>query len=446
MRHVNIAITIVFLAACGGTSAQGNIQPMATPSPPPNAFVSDTPTVLATATRTSILPTETPNLLTGTPHPSPTPRRNTPLESGTGILLTSIQMFDSQAGWGFDSDYHILRTSNGGKTWQDVTPPSGHYSSSGFFALDAETAWATVTIGVYSHPTVVYVWHTRDGGSTWTRSQEVRLDLDEHGEPYSSEFFLPQGMQFIDRQTGWLLSVVSYETDTVGSLFFQTTDGGKTWRTLNSQIGLPDDCIAIGFAFVDSQTGWAGGNCFTPGLALTPMQSIFDEDAWFLGKTLDGGTSFEELTMVPVPAALREAGMLTARGNCGELRLLPIGDDMIGIEWGCSIFPSLKPEHRFFTFSSDGGQTWTSWKSTGNEFFLDANHGWRLLSPGELQETTDGGSTWITIKHVTWEDAQFDFVSELEGWAIASIGRTRILLYSTNGGRTWADLHPLIGP
>lgn len=86
MRRVNIAITIVFLAACGGINAQGNVEPMATSSLPPNAFVSDTPTALATATKTSILPTETPNLLTGTPHPSPTPRRNnTPLESGRGF-------------------------------------------------------------------------------------------------------------------------------------------------------------------------------------------------------------------------------------------------------------------------------------------------------------------------------------------------------------------------
>jgi photosystem II stability/assembly factor-like uncharacterized protein len=442
MKYALVALTILFLVACGGTQESRT----KTSSPEPFSVISKTPTVFASATHTPIPITKTPNSLTGTPHPSPTPRLNTPLEPGTGMLLTSIQMFDSQTGWGFDSDYHILRTRDGGKTWQDVTPPSGYYSSSGFFALDAHKAWATFTIGLYSNPRAAHVWRTENGGDTWARSQEIDLDLDERGEPYASEFYLPQGMQFIDRQTGWLLSAVSYKMNSVGSLFFQTTDGGNTWRTINSQIGLPDDCIAIGFAFVDPQAGWAGGHCFIQKPVFTPMQSMFAEGGWFLGKTLDGGRSFEERTILPVPAELREAGMLAASGNCGELRLLPIGDDMVGIEWGCSIFPSLKPEHRFFTFSSDGGQTWTSWKSTGNEFFLNANHGWRLFSPGELQQTTDGGSNWITIKHVTWEDAKFDFVSEQEGWAIASIGQARILLYSVNGGRTWADLHPIIGP
>jgi photosystem II stability/assembly factor-like uncharacterized protein len=442
MKYAVAVLTILFLAACGGTQESRT----KTASPEPFSVISNTPTVFASATHTPIPITKTPNSLTGTPHPSPTPRLNTPLESGTGILLTSIQMFDSQNGWGFDSDYHILRTRNGGKTWQDVTPPSGYYSPSGFFALDADTAWATFTVGLYLNPQTAYVWHTEDGGDTWTRSQELRLDLDEQGEPYPSEFYLPQGMQFIDQQTGWLLAAVSYNMNSARPLFFRTTDGGDTWKAINSRIGFPDACIGVGFVFIDAHTGWLGGNCFSRGVVFTPMQSIFAEDSWSVKKTVDGGSTYEERTMMPAPAELQQPNVLETEGNCGEIRLLPIDEDVLGIEWGCSIFTPLGPDYRYFSLSSNGGRTWTSWKSTGNEFFLNATYGWRLLPPGEIQQTTDGGLNWLTIKFVTWEDAKFDFVSEQEGWAVASIGRARILLHSINGGRTWADLHPLIGP
>lgn len=353
MKYAVAALTILFLAACGGT------QESLTKTSSPEAFsvISDTPTVFASATHTPIPITKTPNPLTGTPHPSPTPRLNTPLESGTGILLTSLRMFDSQNGWGFDSNYHILRTRNGGRTWQDVTPPSGYYSPNGFFALDAETAWATFTIGLYTNPQTAYVWRTEDGGGTWTRSQEINLDLDEQGEPYSSEFYLPQGMQFIDRQTGWLLADVSYNMNSARPLFFHTMDGGHTWRAINSRIGFRDACIAVGFVFIDARTGWAGGNCFSRGVVFGPMQSIFAETSWSVGKTVDGGRTYEERTMMPAPAELRQPDVLAAEGNCGEIRLLPIDQDALGIEWGCSIFTALKPDYRYFALSANGGRT-----------------------------------------------------------------------------------------
>jgi hypothetical protein len=147
-----------------------------------------------------------------------------------------------------------------------------------------------------------------------------------------------------------------------------------------------------------------------------------------------------------LPAELRQPEVLAADGNCGEIRFVSVAKNVIGIEWACSIFTPLKPDYRYFAITSDRGQTWLSWKATGNEFFLDAKLGWRLFSPGELQQTTDGGLNWDTIKIVTWDDAQFDFVNEQEGWAIVSSGRAMAFLRTDNGGRTWAELNPIVGP
>lgn len=445
MKPAVVVLIVLYLAGCNAIEVPGDTEPVATQSLAPYALVSNTPTVFVTATETSIPFTETPGPLTGTPVPSATPRMNVPLKSGTGILLTWIQMFDLQNGWGFDSDHHILRTHNGGKTWQDVTPPLGYYDPTGFFAIDAETAWATFTIGLYSSPATAHVWHTVDGGQTWTSSQEFRLDVDQYGEPYPSEFYVPQQMQFIDRQTGWLSAAVSYNMNAARPLLFHTTDGGETWQTVNSRIELPNNCLGVGFVFIDSQTGWMGGNCFVQQIVSNKISFFVLPDGWGIYKTLDGGSSYEQKTFLPIPEEFQQLNLLQQEGNCGEIRLESFAEDVIGIEWGCSIFTPLGPDFRYFAFSGDNGQTWASWKSTGNEFFLDADHGWRLLSSGELQQTTDSGANWITIKNVTWDDAEFDFVSEQEGWAIVSTQYAKLLLYTANGGKTWQDLHPLIG-
>jgi photosystem II stability/assembly factor-like uncharacterized protein len=314
------------------------------------------------------------------------------------------------------------------------------------FALDAETAWATQTVGLYLSPPTAIVWRTADGGQTWESSEEFRLDLDQYGEPYSYGFYLPYGMQFIDRERGWLLAAVSYDMDSAGSLFFHTLDGGKTWMTINSRMEFPGSCIAVGFVFIDSQTGWAGGNCFAWGAVDHKISHFVLPDGWGIYKTIDGGRSYEQKTFMPMPEEFQQPDLLERNGHCGEIRIESFAADMIGIEWGCSIFTSLRPDYRYFALSSDNGQTWVSWKSAGDEFFLDARYGWRLLSPGELQQTTDGGVNWLTIKYVTWDNARFDFVSEQEGWAIASVGQARAFLQTVNGGQTWSDLHPRIGP
>jgi hypothetical protein len=120
------------------------------------------------------------------------------LQTGSPIQLRStiapsLKMIDTQIGWAVQHKYpselrpgyqmevsypwqpegYILRTMDGGKTWRNVTPPTGAYSAGGFFALDANHAWASESVPCCTDITTTRVWHTRDGGRTWQPGQPL---------------------------------------------------------------------------------------------------------------------------------------------------------------------------------------------------------------------------------------------------------------------------------
>ena len=99
----------------------------------------------------------------------------------------------------------------------------------------------------------------------------------------------------------------------------------------------------------------------------------------------------------------------------------------------------------YYYLSLDDGQSWHSWLSTENEYFINTITGWRLYSTGkgqasQLQQTIDGGQTWTTIKTVAWQTAQFDFANERVGWAIVTNGDVTALVHTSDGGRSWVEI------
>jgi photosystem II stability/assembly factor-like uncharacterized protein len=56
----------------------------------------------------------------------------------------------------------------------------------------------------------------------------------------------------------------------------------------------------------------------------------------------------------------------------------------------------------------------------------------------------DNGRNWSTIYRVAWEDAIFNLISEHKGWALVSIGEENSLVLTTDDGKTWILLDPII--
>jgi photosystem II stability/assembly factor-like uncharacterized protein len=442
MKKFYVILLALWIAACSAIPA--------TQSPFTEAFPSPalTPTITVT-------PPFTPSpYVTLPPQLQPTLIIPT-LQAGSPVKLLSIQMIDAQTGWAihtepsevlrpeFRTEYpwplegYILRTVDGGKIWQNAGPPTGAYSPGGFFALDANTAWASDNSHGSTSGAPTLLWHTRDGGRTWEASQPLYI-----ADWY--EFYFPSRMQFIDQNTGWLLASVEIGMgDSLREVLFRTTDGGNTWERVNSFLENLGVCGNGGLAFNDARTGWYGSSCVGGGKLVIPFDTLFAEGGLQVRRTTDGGDTFSFDTLIPMPPDLQKLATTNPEMDCGENRIVVFASEVLGIDWSCIVYAD-RAKFRYFSLSSDTGRTWNTWAPTGNEYFFNATYGWRLLSPGQIQQTTDGGLNWITIKTVAWEVAQFDFISEKEGWALVTSAETTALVHTMDGGITWEEIKAVI--
>jgi len=451
MRKLLLVVIPFFLAACA--LSQGSVE--ATPSSmlrsfsstfTPTATLSASPAVTDTQMATSIEITSTAaSMPTLTPIPT--------LESGQPIILTTLNMMNATIGWAIESTSHLLRSIDGGITWQDVTPPE-----SGFFSfIDTTHAWAVVEAQIPCNVSTcqwldgLVMWQTSDGGQTWQR-----------GVPFVPGVFYhqPIAIQFAGDASGWFLFVerIGMSHSTYESLL-RTNDGGKSW--IPSQGNLDTLCISGGMVFLNEQDGWIGDDCRWNMGAMdgTRLQDFLNgQAAPSLMQTSDGGKSWPDYSLIP-PPKIFPPNLISPNADpntefwCGVTKMERISQKAFTLQWSCShYFPD--PPTEIFSYSyltSDSGRNWHTWLATGNESFVSATTGWRLFLPGEdqssqLQQTTDGGLTWTNLKTVAWQSAQFDFVSEQVGWAIISDDTNTALVHTTDGGKTWTLIKPTVVP
>ncbi|HEX9028681.1 MAG TPA: hypothetical protein VF823_05855, partial [Anaerolineales bacterium] len=356
------------------------------------------------------VPTASPTSL-----PSPTPAAALPAP-GTILTptLTSLHMLDENQGWGLTAQ-NVLRTSDGGVSWTDVTPPGfgGPAYPQGFF-LDAQTAWIVGANGQDFYSGLLY--HTLDAGKTWTSGKV----------PFSGA-----SLDFLDTKVGWALFASDCGAGSCGGSLFHTTDGGLTWSELlkiNQDSNANPKAIPLsgdksGIAFADPNHGWVGGT--------EPV-----DDYTYLFATQDGGSTWQ-------PVALKlPAGSSPAQVMVDPPHFFSPKDGLLPIH----IFSGNRSLELFYV-TQDAGITWTPSTPTdisGVYAFISIKDIW-VWDGQTMQVTTDGGKTWATVTpnvNLSQTITQLDFVTKDLGWVITmdADGKGR-LLKTQDGGRTWAPLH-----
>jgi photosystem II stability/assembly factor-like uncharacterized protein len=169
-----------------------------------------------------------------------------PTTTGSTAQFRGLDAVSRKVAWLGGSDGSVLRTVDGGASWQNVSPPE----TTGLLFRDVEAFSRDRALVLAIGPgDASRVYRTDDGGVTWTRT----FTNDDPDAFYDC-------MAFFDHRRGLAMS------DPVDGKFriIATRDGGRTWA-VQPTAGMPDAIAGeAGFA--------ASGTCLT---------TAGRKDAWF---------------------------------------------------------------------------------------------------------------------------------------------------------------------
>jgi photosystem II stability/assembly factor-like uncharacterized protein len=340
--------------------------------------------------------------LTGRPMHGQTP-------AGDAPALETIRMTDLQIGWAIaksERSFLMLRSTDGGTQWKDVTPTSASgrkFNSFRISVLSSDIAWV-MPYGISE------IFRTADGGRTW---KSVAIPATTVG-----------AISFINPGEGWLLAEgVAYSGHTGGDIY-RSSDGGTSWVKVGG-------CACTDIAYLNSTTGWIAG------------MDIASDSLW-LFVTRDGGRTWRHQEM-PLPNEVKVAPHWWISSPQPPPKFFTARDGLLSVFYTLQD-DSYEPTGIQFVLHAthDGGITWTHTTPTffkpsdlfRTQAVADMNHAW-VSGGGALRATSDSGLRWMTMPSNPYFGAvkQLDFISPQVGWAIRQ--SVPLLLKTLDGGRTW---------
>jgi photosystem II stability/assembly factor-like uncharacterized protein len=369
-----------------------------------------------------------------------------------------VRMVTSTVGWLVQPDGHVLRTTDGGAHWYDVsyTDESGSLfvavpTAKDWSFPDATHAYVAESPGNGRQGVIVYA--TADGGQTWRHSALIRGKIQGHSQPR---------LFFLDRSRGWLLLGTSWRSlPSVKEIYssqtlYSTVDAGLHWTEIPNTGGTTGS-IEDELVFISASTGWR-----------TSYKGLANEQATLL-ITHDGGASWQE---EPLPIDRSDIG----RGKAWWLDPPIFSTELHGLVIAHG-FDGKKALTALFA-TSDGGRTWDVRHLPGElqelvfrrpedmdalVRFRDPDHGWvvagsavelpRPVAPDgallPLYVTADGGLTWtrvptnLPLETNNGRITDVQFIDDRRGFALRGLYYSGVfteMLSTADGGRTWVSM------
>ncbi|MFJ4578022.1 WD40/YVTN/BNR-like repeat-containing protein [Streptomyces echinatus] len=296
---------------------------------------------------------------------------------------------DRHTAWLAGTGGTVLRTTDGGASWRNVSPPGA--AGLEFRDVQAFDARRAVVLAI-GEGEASRVYRTDDGGTTWTESFR-------NTDPKA--FY--DCLAFFDRWHGLALS------DPVDGRFrvLSTADGGRTWRVLPAD-GMPPA--------LDGEAGFAAsGQC---------LVTSGPKDAWLATgggaharvlHSADRGLTWTAAD-TPVPAADPAKGVFALAFRDRTHGLAVGGDYRAG-----------QSSPKAAAVTADGGRTWRPATTpppayrSGAAWLPHSRTAALAVGPTGTDLTTDGGRSWRTI-----DTGSYDTVSctpDLSCWAAGEQGR-----------------------
>jgi photosystem II stability/assembly factor-like uncharacterized protein len=336
------------------------------------------------------------------------------LQFQAGEYLSTLQFFDAQEGWAIGGDT-FLHTTNAGQSWTPAVVPPGTWSHGARFA-DADTG---ISVGEYGNVT-----RTTDGGLTWQTVSPIgsgpRLWDVEASSALRAVYVGETGAIAVTRRAGarWVSlqsggTGATHALDAVDPLrAWAANDGGEVLWTMNGGASW-QRVVVTGFDnygrvedldFIDATHGWAVGR-----------QEFFGGGIGRIVRSTDAGRHWQ--LQYSVPEAYMEGVEVLDAQTVIALGQIPLGP-------------------RFILRSADGGQNWQDVSPSQAVFmdtdFIDASTGW--VVGGRIYKTTDGGQTWDEQYLPSELLYSVSFADSLHGWAV---GWGPTILRTTDGGLSW---------